>query len=269
MDMRDVVIQLHAGEYHDSARYLAALNFRAIVLDTPRRRFHTAAQLLLQYLCGLGQLLPHLWSLRGLPTVVVFSHFAFVVKLLARCGLLDYERLFCFGFLVHDPRWFRVVRCLVRLDRAHDHYVIFSESEAELYRTAFGIERERMHFVPLGDWRQIRPIDGQVVPVRGDYYLAGGRSNRDYPALVEAFRSLPARLVILCSQVNLEELGQVRIPIMSRSCATFLSRPSMNTFEVRKPASSPCGTIRVRPGRVWRSRSCETRNALWLPGPGD
>ena len=124
-------------------------------------------------------------------------------------------------------------------------------------------------FRSAGDWRQIRPIDGQVVPVRGDYYLAGGRSNRDYPALVEAFRSLPARLVILCSQVNLEELGQVRIPIMSRSCATFLSRPSMNTFEVRKPASSPCGTIRVRPGRVWRSRSCETRNALWLPGPGD
>ena len=120
-----------------------------------------------------------------------------------------------------------------------------------------------------GWYWQIRPIDGQVVPVRGDYYLAGGRSNRDYPALVEAFRSLPARLVILCSQVNLEELGQVRIPIMSRSCATFLSRPSMYTFEVRKPASSPCGTIRVRPGRVWRSRSCETRNALWLPGPGD
>jgi len=160
MDMRDVVIQLHAGEYHDSARYLAALNFRAIVLDTPRRRFHTAAQLLLQYLCGLGQLLPHLWSLRGLPTVVVFSHFAFVVKLLARCGLLDYERLFCFGFLVHDPRWFRVVRCLVRLDRAHNHYVIFSESEAELYRTAFGIERERMHFVPLGTGgRSARSMD--------------------------------------------------------------------------------------------------------------
>ena len=212
MDMQDVVIQLHAREYHDFARYLTALNFRPIVLDTPRRRFHTAVQLLLQYVYGLRQLLHHLPSLRRLRTVVVFSHFAFVVKLLARSGLIDYERRFCFGFLVHDPRWFRVVRWLVRLDRAHDHYIIFSESEAELYRAAFGIERERMHFVPLGDWRQIRTLDGQSGPVRGDYYLAGGRSNRDYTALVQAFRSLPARLVILCSQVNLEDLGQTPIP---------------------------------------------------------
>jgi glycosyltransferase involved in cell wall biosynthesis len=212
MDMQDVVIQLHEREYHDFARYLTALNFRAIVLDTPRRRFHTALQLLLQYLCGLGELLPHLPSMRGVRTVVVFSHFAFVVKLLARCGLVNYERLFCFGFLVHDPRWFRVVRCLVRMDRAHDHYVIFSESEAEVYRCKFGIERKRMHFVPLGDWRQIRGAGTQAEPERGDYYLAGGRSNRDYAALVETFRSLSARLVILCSQVNLEELGLAPMP---------------------------------------------------------
>ena len=155
MGMQDVVIQLHAREYHDFARYLTALNFRAIVFDTPRQRFHTVEQLLLQYLSGLRQLVPYLYSLRPMRTVVVFSHFAFVVKLLARCGLVSYERLFCFGFLVHDPRWFRVVRWLVRLDRAHDHYIVFSESEAELYHCTFGIERERMHFVPLGDWRQI------------------------------------------------------------------------------------------------------------------
>ena len=210
--MQDVVIQLHAREYHDFARYLSALNFRTIVLDTPRRRFHTAVQLFLQYVCGLRQLLPHLSSLRGMRTVVVFSHFAFVVKLMARCGLMSYKQLFCFGFLVHDPRWFRVVRWLVRLDRAHDHYVIFSESEAELYRTTFGIERERMHFVPLCDWRQIRGMDSPSGPGRGDYYLAGGRSNRDYAGLVEAFRTLPARLVILCSKVNLEELGQTPLP---------------------------------------------------------
>jgi hypothetical protein len=165
--MRDVVIQLHAREYHDFARYLSALNFRAIVLHTPRRRFHTALQLLPQYVRGLRQLLRHLSSLRGMRTVVVFSHFAFVVKLMARCGLISYERLFCFGFRVHDPRWFRVVRWLVRLDRAHDHFVIFSESEADLYEAALGIQRERMHFVPLGDWKQIRALESPTGHERG------------------------------------------------------------------------------------------------------
>ncbi|HMK21059.1 MAG TPA: hypothetical protein VK466_01920, partial [Terriglobales bacterium] len=46
----------------------------------------------------------------------------------------------------------------------------------------------------------------------GDYYLAGGRSNRDYVSLVEAFRSLPARLLIVCSQGNREELEGIALP---------------------------------------------------------
>lgn len=241
MDMQDVVIQLHAREYHDFARYLTGLNFRAIVLETPQRRFHTATQLLLQYLCGLRQLFPYLQSLRRTRTVVVFSHFAFAVKLLARCRLVDYERLFCFGFLVHDPRWFRVVRWLVRLDRGHEHYIIFSESEAELYHSTLGIQRDRLHFVPLGDSRQIRSISFHTKPVRGDYYLAGGRSNRDYAALVKAFRSLPARLVILCSNVNLEELGQEPMP----KNITILSDVPIATFD-EYVRSAKAGIIALR-----------------------
>ena len=129
MDMDNVVIQLHAGEYHDFVRYLIAMDFRRVVLDTPPWRFKTLGQLLRQYTSGLLQLLVHLRSVRGLGTVIVFSHFAFVVKLLARLGLMRYENLFCFGFFVHDPKWFPLFRWLVRLDRANDHYIIFSESE--------------------------------------------------------------------------------------------------------------------------------------------
>ena len=99
--------------------------------------------------------------------------------------------LFCFGFFVHDPKWFPLFRWLVRLDRANDHYIIFSESEAELYQAELGIAARRMHFVPLGDWRQMRsPVQFQPAS-EGDYYFAGGRSNRDYRPVIEAFRSLP------------------------------------------------------------------------------
>ena len=210
--MHNVVIQLHAGEYHDFVRYLVAMDFRPVVLATPPRRFKTLGQLLRQYISGLLQLVVRLRSVRGVRTVIVFSHFAFVVKLLARLGLIRYGTLFCFGFFVHDPKWFPIFRCLVRLDRPIDHYIIFSESEAELYHAKFGIAAGHMHFVPLGDWRQMRSRV-QLQPVtEGEYYFAGGRSNRDYRPLVEAFRTIPAKLVIVCSRTNLEELQETDLP---------------------------------------------------------
>ena len=40
-------------------------------------------------------------------------------------------------------------------------------------------------------------------PVVGeDYYFAGGYTNRDYATLIEAWGSIPAPLVIICSALN-------------------------------------------------------------------
>jgi glycosyltransferase involved in cell wall biosynthesis len=207
------VIQSHPAEYHDFVRYLDGIEFRRIVLHAPGLRFKGTRQILWECFCGGWQLLRHLDSLRGAQTVVAFSHFAFVVKLLARLGLVRYQRLFCFGFFLHDPRWFRIFRWVVRLDRPNDHYVIFSRREVDLYRSQLGIPHERLHFVPLGDWSQIRhPTLPNSGTGKGDYYFAGGRSNREYVALVEAFRSIPARLVIVCSRSNWKELEGVRLP---------------------------------------------------------
>jgi glycosyltransferase involved in cell wall biosynthesis len=211
--MRDLVIQLHEGEYHDFVRYLSGLEFEAVVLRSSPRRFHTMLQLLSEYFWGACQLLTRRRAIQSVRTIVVFSHFAMVVKLFARLGLARYERLFCFGFFLHNPRWFPIFRWLRRLDRAKDHYIIFSEAERDLYRTTLGIESERLHFIPLGDWRQVRlPFTPMSDRCSRGYYFAGGRSNRDYRALVEAFRTIPARLVIVCSKENLKELEDVDIP---------------------------------------------------------
>jgi glycosyltransferase involved in cell wall biosynthesis len=82
-----------------------------------------------------------------------------------------------------------------------------------LYRAELGIDAERLHYIPLGDWRKARA--GQPLVQRsiwGDYYFAGGRSNRDYGALVEAFRTIPAKLLIVCSHSNLEDLETSALP---------------------------------------------------------
>jgi glycosyltransferase involved in cell wall biosynthesis len=211
--MGNFAIQLHRSEYHDFVGYLTGIRFERIVLNLPAVRFKTALQLTRLYFSGACLLLKHLGTLRGAGTLVVFSHFAFVVKLFARLGLVHYDRLFCFGFFLHDPRWFPLCRLLVWLDRPHDHYVIFSEAEKDLYATQLGIARDRMHFVPLGDWAELRlRMRKPSHEMKGDFYFAGGRSNRDYVPLVGAFRSIAAKLVIVCSESNWEELKELNLP---------------------------------------------------------
>ena len=189
------------------------MEFEAIVLETPVRRVKTFSQLLGQYLSGACQLFGDMRNLRSVRTLIVFSHFALVVKLCARLGLVRYQRLFCFGFFLHNPRWFRWFRWLRRIDRVSDYYILFSESELLLYRAELGIDAERLHYIPLGDWRKTRA--GQPLVQRsiwGDYHFAAGRSNRDYGALVDAFRTIPAKLLIVCSHSNLEDPETSALP---------------------------------------------------------
>ncbi|HXZ42807.1 MAG TPA: hypothetical protein VEG68_18860 [Terriglobales bacterium] len=211
--MRNVALQLNRDEYHDFVDHLQELGFERIILGVPGPRFMTKLRLLRQYGTGMLRLTKRLQLLRDIETLVVFGRFAFAVKLLARLRLLRYRRLICFGFFVHGPAWFPLFRCLACLDNQNDHYVVFSRSEVDLYQSRLGIRRESMHFVPLGDWGQLRqPREEEIGPENGRYYLAAGRSNRRYRALVEAFRSIPEQLVIICSRSNCEELQGVDIP---------------------------------------------------------
>ena len=144
-----------------------------------------------------------LGRLRRCRVVIAIGPISYLIKLLRRLRLVRYETSFCLGWHVRSPRWFPVFRALSRLDAGGDHYIVFSEWEIGLYEKNLGIARERMHFLPYGDWS---PTGTATEPgaASGDYYFAGGYSNRDYSALIAAFRTIPARLTIICSALNKE-----------------------------------------------------------------
>jgi glycosyltransferase involved in cell wall biosynthesis len=210
--MRNVIIQLHAGENPDFAASMAGIGFEPVVLHASGSRFMPKPALFLQYLNGTARLLLASRKLRAVDTIIVSGHFACAVKFLARLRILKYRRLLCFAFFVHSRRLFPFVRLLSHLDRANDHYVIFSRSEVDLYAERLGIERSRMHYLPYGEWAKIATVPGALAAGdAGGYYFAGGYSNRDYRALVEVFRKIPARLVIICSRLN-RDLDGVALP---------------------------------------------------------
>lgn len=145
--------------------------------------------------------------LRRCRVVIAIGPISYVVKLLRRLRLIRYETSFCLGWHVRSPRWFPVFRALSRLDSAGDHYIVFSEWEIGLYQANLGIAAARMHFLPYGDWSPpaTEPAAPEERPGGEDpYYFAGGYSNRDYPALIAAFRTIPQRLMIVCSSLNTE-----------------------------------------------------------------
>jgi len=152
-----------------------------------------------------------LGRLRRCRVVIAIGPISYLIKLLKRLRLIRYETSFCLGWHVRSPRWFPVFRALSRLDSKGDHYIVFSEWEIGLYQAQLGIAPERMHFLPYGDWSRSADPAETSPGDRDDYYFAGGFSNRDYPALVAAFRAIPARLVIICSALN-KELDGLDIP---------------------------------------------------------
>ena len=202
---RRVLVQPGRNAFPDMVRFIVE-KFGFEVVELSDYEIHRALSKW-AHLRGLiwqsFDLMRSLGRLRRCRVVIAIGPISYLIKLLARLRLVRYETSFCLGWHVRSPRWFPVFRALSRLDGARDHYIIFSEFEIGLYEANLGIARERLHFLPYGDWSpENREAARSGTP--SDHYFAGGYSNRDYPALIAAFRDIPARLVIVCSALNKE-----------------------------------------------------------------
>ena len=157
----------------------------------------------------------HLRTLREAEVIVCAGgHTAIPVKALGKLGLLRYRRLYWYPFFVHKTQWFPLFRLLAYLDTPKNRYVVNTQDEIDSYAAGMGIDRSRMVLLPYVDWNE---ADDWMEQVGGDdfgsepYYFAGGYSNRDYLALIEAFRQGPWPLLIVCSRHN-RELDGVDLP---------------------------------------------------------
>jgi glycosyltransferase involved in cell wall biosynthesis len=137
-----------------------------------------------------------------------------LLRLLRRLRIVRYRRSIAIGWYFHSPSWFPLLRWLAKLDGPNDHYVLFSDWEIELYRAQLGIDPKRMHWLPYGEWGAPPHTDGIAPPegvTAGQYYFAGGFSNRDYPSLIAAFGTIAAPLVIVGSAMD-SELAAAEFP---------------------------------------------------------
>ncbi len=99
--------------------------------------------------------------------------------------------VFCGEAWEPNSGWRAIVdRIIVRFtDRAINRYALLSSDEQRLFPLIWGIEPNKVCFVPymytLTDEERAKPVE------RGSYIFVGGNSFRDYGPLVEAARTLP------------------------------------------------------------------------------
>ena len=99
---------------------------------------------------------------------------------------------------------------VLRQPRSSSHLVRgFTQQEVEDYARRLGIERSRLLFIAHGDWPQ--PIDvpdvfspDPAIDLETPFYFAGGFTNRDYTPVIETFKKLDQRLIVVCSKSNAE-----------------------------------------------------------------
>ena len=152
-------------------------------------------------------LLKRLRQIRRYDYILALWHAAPAFMLLKRLGLINYEKMLWFGFSVHSSFWARIYRLIAKLDKKNTWFVVFTEQEIEDYARRLGIPSSRLLFIPHGDWPQPIQIPDAFAPdpdldLTTPFYFAGGFTNRNYAPVIETFRKLGHRLIIVCSSTN-------------------------------------------------------------------
>ena len=195
------------SSYRDMSKYLTEqLGYEPICLDFGEGSIVSKWVLIRQLLVGAPKLAARLKSYKNINQCIIVGHLAYVAKCLRLIKLVSFERSYCIAFFLHSNFWIRIARVLIKLDRRHDHYIVFSTAELEFYQQALGLDADRLHYMPYGHWSddlnqdaaELSPPLGNL----GEFYFAGGYTNRDYAGLIKCFRGLPQRLVIICSHLN-------------------------------------------------------------------
>jgi len=180
--------------------------------------------------------------IRKAREIIVLGPMTLGIALLLKLNRLPYcKRVYWFGLFIHNPRWIRFSRYVFRiLDSQRIHYVLFSNFEKALYHQTLYLNESRLFYIPYGDLsKQKNPQESATHLVKeineGPFFFSGGYSNRDYLSLIETFRTLPHKLVIICSRLN-TEVNESFVPY---NVKVLRDVPS-ETFDAYAKASIAC-----------------------------
>ena len=115
-------------------------------------------------------------------------------------------------------------------------FIVFSTYELELYRELFSLNSDAFIHIPYGDWAGIGS-EAEASTI-GDYYFAGGYTNRDYRGLIQAWKDIDEKLIIIGSANNADLAEYVQSPTNDR--ITVLLDTDGKTFDKYLRGANAC-----------------------------
>ena len=166
-------------------------------------------------------------SARRRPGAVLVSHLprmAAATNAMRRALCADVPQVaFAFNFTDLPVGWRR--RLMVRAFRGISEFVVFSRFEKELYGGYFGIDPDRIRFLP---WAMDPPAPGPENPAGGgDYVSAVGGEARDYALLARAMARLPGIRAVIVARPS--SLAGIDLPA---NVTAFTNLPAPQTWRI-------------------------------------
>ncbi|MFH1239247.1 MAG: glycosyltransferase [bacterium] len=149
-------------------------------------------------------------------TVIGFSYMGLAVVILTKMKLINVRNKYWYGLFLHSPKAIKLLGYLLKLfDDGKTLFVVFSKYEIALYSKYLKLPDDRFRYIPLPYYppnpEAKTEFTNNYKSKYQSYYFSGGYSNRDYIALINAFRDVKENLIIACSHLN-TEIENIKIP---------------------------------------------------------
>lgn len=211
--MKSYVVRLDQGMYPPHVKFLKEeLGFHELVqVQKKSKRLISKRLTVLENLSFVLFVLQNLQQIRDTHTIVSMGWSSLFLKLLIKLRIIRCQRFFWLGFFIHNYQFFPILKQIMAwVAIKQERYIINSEADRCIYRQHLAIPNHKLVSLPYGDF-SIFNIESQEIEAQvGSYYFAGGFSNRDYASLIDAFRELDQKLVIVGSHLNKDLL--VKLP---------------------------------------------------------
>ncbi|MEM9834592.1 MAG: glycosyltransferase [Bacteroidota bacterium] len=203
--MKSFVVRLDKGMYPPHVNFLKEeLGFEELVkIDKKKKRLVSKKLSVLETFSFVFFLLQNLHQIRDTHTIVSMGWSSLFLKLLIKLKVIRCQQFFWLGFFIHNYRFFPLLKRIMdwtAIDQ--EYYIINSEADRPIYHEHLSLPNHKLIVLPYGDFSSADITEDQVKNQVGSYYFAGGFTNRDYGSLIEAFRKLNQKLVIVGSHLN-------------------------------------------------------------------
>lgn len=202
--MNNILARIDKGSYHAYALILIEHHHFSdcYVHEKRTKRIKNYRELLIDIVTYFGYVLKYFKRFKKTDVIVAVGFLSLIFKVMIKLKLISCKKFIWLGFQVHTPKLYGFFKFMLKATAIpQEIFLLNAAYEADIYEKELGIPAHKMQTLQYSDWGStISPEE--VQQQHGNYYFAGGYTNRDYEPVIEVFKKNGRRLIIVGSVMN-------------------------------------------------------------------